>query len=134
MPQGPLGTNVAQNPAKDRAPLNVDASGRLLVAVEEQQASQYVTVAASTTQALGAAGAKGDVLNSLLIIPGSTSPGSVQIKDGGGAAITVFDGGATSVADLAPISVPLNAPSAAGGWSVITGAGVTALAVGQFTN
>lgn len=91
---------------------------------------KYVTCAASTTQALGT-GAIGDTLNSLLIVPGTLAAGTVQIKDGGGSAINVFVAG--TLADLKPFTIPLNALSAAGGWSIITGANVTAIATGQFT-
>jgi len=94
----------------------------------------YETVAASqTAQALGATGAAGDVLNGLIIIPATTSPGAVQIKDGGGTAITVFAGGASSVADLKPFFLPLRIVSAAGAWQVTTGANVSAIGIGKFT-
>lgn len=97
-------------------------------------ASEYEAVAAGQTdQALGATGAAGDYLHSLLIVPATTSPGVVSIKDGAGSAITVFTGGASSVADLAPFAVPLGVRSLAGAWKVTTGANVSALAVGDFT-
>src|SRR5688572_736482 len=49
------------------------------------------TVAASQTdQVLGATGGAGDYLTGLLIVPATTSPGAVSIKDGGGSAVTVF--------------------------------------------
>jgi hypothetical protein len=95
---------------------------------------EYETVAASATdQAMGATGAAGDFLASVLIIPGTTSPGNVQIKDGAGSAITIFLGGATSVADLKPFSVPIGAKSLAGAWKLTTGANVTAIGFGDFT-
>lgn len=108
--------------------------GKLSAALGVKAAGlKYVTVAASTTQALGT-GAVGDTLNSLVIIPGTAAAGIVQIKDGGGSAITVFaGGGTTALPSLAPIPVTINAVSAAGAWSVITNANVTAIAVGQFT-
>lgn len=94
----------------------------------------YETVAASqTAQVLGGAGAIGDYISGLIIIPATTSPGSVQIKDGAGSNITVFTGGATSVADLKPFFVTLAMRSAAGAWAVTTGANVSAIAVGDFT-
>jgi hypothetical protein len=95
---------------------------------------KFATVAASQTdQSLGSAGAIGDYLVGLLIVPATTSPGAVSIKDGGGSAITVFTGGATSVADLKPFFVELNIRSLAGAWKITTGANVSAIAVGQFT-
>ena len=99
-------------------------------------ASTYNTVPASATaQALtgGGGGAKGDFLAGLLIVPGTTSPGAVTIKDGAGSAITVFTGGATSVADLKPFWVPIGAVSTGGAWSVTTLTNVTVVANGQFT-
>lgn len=94
----------------------------------------YETVAAGqTNQALGAAGAAGDYLLGLLIIPATTAPGAVQIKDGAGSAITVFTGGADSVSNLVPFLIPLGIRSAAGAWQVTTGNNVSALAAGSFT-
>lgn len=104
----------------------------LLAAV--QAGTEYETVAASqTNQALGATGAAADLLNGVLIIPATTAPGAVTIKDGAGSAITVFAGGASSVASLVPFFVPLGIRSAAGAWQVTTGANVSAIAVGDFT-
>lgn len=95
---------------------------------------EYETVAASqTTQALGATGAVGDVLQRLVVIPATTSPGAVAIKDGDGSAITVFAGGASSVTELKPIVVELGIASGAGAWQVTTGANVSVLAIGNFT-
>ena len=94
----------------------------------------YETVAASQSdQALGATGASNDYLHSLIIVPATTSPGAVSIKDGGGSAITVFTGGALSVTALTPMVVPLSMVSTAGAWSVTTGAAVSVIAVGDFT-
>jgi hypothetical protein len=101
------------------------------------QASQtYKAVAASATATLlGATGASGDWLDSVLVIPATTSPGAVSITDGGGSAITVFTGGATSVSDLRPFSVLVRAVSSggAGGWKVTTGANVSVIGIGNFT-
>ncbi len=95
---------------------------------------EYETVAASQTdQPMGATGATGDFLASVLIIPATTSPGAVSIKDGAGSAITIFTGGATSVADLKPFSVPIGAKSLAGAWKITTGAAVSAIGFGDFT-
>ena len=93
----------------------------------------YEACAASAATVLGAGGAIGDYLDSVTIIPGTTSPGSVTIKDGAGAAITIFAGGATSVADLKPFTVRLGVRATGAGWTVTTGANVTALASGLFT-
>jgi hypothetical protein len=96
--------------------------------------AEYETVAASQTdQVLGATGAKDDLLEALVIVPATTSPGSVQITDGSGSAITVFTGGATSVADLKTFRVELGLRSVSGPWKVTTGAAVSVIACGNFT-
>jgi hypothetical protein len=96
-------------------------------------ANGYETIAASQTdQVMGATGAAGDYLAGVLIVPATTSPGAVSIKDGAGTGITIFTGGATSIADLKPFFVPLGM-KAATAWKVTTGANVSAIGVGQFT-
>lgn len=99
--------------------------------------TDYETVAASqTAQMLGVTGAVGDYLAGVLIVPASTSPGAVSIKDGNGSAITVFAGGASSLQTLHPFFVPIGAKCTATttpGWQVTTGTNVTALGVGSFT-
>lgn len=94
----------------------------------------YETVAASQTdQVIGATGQIGDYLKGVLVVPATTSPGAVSIKDGSGSGITVFTGGATSVGSLTPFLVPLGIKSAAGAWKVTTGANVSAIAIGTFS-
>jgi hypothetical protein len=96
--------------------------------------TSYETVAASQTdQVMGAAGAIGDYLAGVLIVPGTTSPGAVSIKDGSGSAIALFAGGATSIATLHPFFVPIGAKCTGAGWKVTTGANVTAVGVGAFS-
>lgn len=100
----------------------------------EGKLTDYETIAASQTdQVLGAANAgAGSELLGLLIVPATTSPGAVQIKDGSGDAITVFAGGASSVSNLVPFYVPLNIRSTGGAWKVTTGANVSVVAGGRF--
>lgn len=94
----------------------------------------YETVAASQTdQVLGTLGAKGDSLDGLLVVPATTSPGAVSIKDGSGSAVTVFTGGASSVVSLVPFYVPIGAKTTGGAWKVTTGANVSVIATGIFT-
>lgn len=97
--------------------------------------AEYETVAASATdQALGATGATGDYLASVLIIPATAAAGAVSIKDGAGSAISIFaGGGTTALPTLAPIFVPLGIYSLAGAWKVTTGTNVSVIAVGNFT-
>jgi len=102
--------------------------------------TDYETVAASQTdQVLGPNGHSGDRIARLHIVPATTSPGAVSIKDGSGSAITVFTGGAASVADLTPITVDFGpdgiraSHSANTGWKVTTGANVSLIATGSYT-
>lgn len=94
----------------------------------------YETIAASQTeQVLGNTGAVGDYFASILIIPATLLPGSVQIKDGSGSNITIFTGGVDSVSNLVPFSIPLGVISISGAWKVTTGANVSAVGIGKFT-
>lgn len=103
-------------------------------AIDALAGGEYEAVAASAaTQPLGTTGAVGDLLSHLIIIPATTSPGAVAIKDGAGAAITVFAGGATSVGSLVPFNVAVGALSTLGAWQVTTGANVSVVAVGRFS-
>lgn len=111
-------------------------SRTLRVAIDSAQldGNEYEPVAASaTTQALGATGASGDYLREVLIIPATTSPGAVQIKDGSNSAITVFTGGATSVSNLVPFTISLGLTSTSGAWQITTGTNVSAIGIGNFT-
>lgn len=95
---------------------------------------EYETVAASATnQVLGATGAKNDYLAKLIVVPASTSPGAISIKDGSGSDITVFAGGASSLDALRTFVIELGLYSTGGAWSVTTGASVSVIAVGDFT-
>ena len=94
---------------------------------------EYETVAASATaQVIGATGAAGDVINGILVIPATTSPGNVLLLDGA-TSITVFTGGATSVADLKPFFIELGLTSVSGAWKITTGAAVSCIGIGNFT-
>lgn len=96
-------------------------------------ARAYETVAASqTAQVLGGSGAKGDYLSHLVVIPATTSPGNVLLLDNA-TSITLFAGGATSVADLVPFSIVVDAVSVSGAWKITTGANVSVVAVGNFS-
>lgn len=95
--------------------------------------AEYETVAASqTAQTIGPTGATGDYISHLVVTPASTSPGNVLILDNA-TSITVFAGGASSVSNLIPFSIPLGMISVSGAWKVTTGANVSVIAVGLFT-
>lgn len=111
--------------------LNVPVPAQLWDA--NASAQGYSAVPASTTQVMGLLGGSvGDYLDTILIVPATTSPGAVQIQDGSNPAITIFPGGASSVSNLVPFPVPLGIVSTAGHWTVITGANVSAVVVGTF--
>ncbi len=100
-------------------------------------AGEYETVAASATaQALGATGAAGDYLSGVLVVPASTSPGSVTLYDGSSSpdvGITLFVGGASSVSNLVPFFIPLGMISLSGAWKITTGSNVSCIGTGNFT-
>lgn len=86
--------------------------------------------ASQTSQVMGGVGSAGDHFSHLIIIPTTTSPGAVSIQDGTLTAITLFDGGASSVSVLVPFMVHIGDNSRSGPWKVTTGANVRAIAVG----
>jgi prefoldin subunit 5 len=80
----------------------------------------------------GGSGATGDWLDGVLIIPGNTSPGQVNVVDGS-TGIIIFPGGANSVSTLIPFYVPIAAVSVSGAWKITTGSNVAVFATGNFT-
>lgn len=117
-------------------PDSVNANGRTTPANSAPvvAASQtYETVAASqTAQVLGASGATGDYIDSILVIPATTSPGNVLLLDNA-TSITVFTGGASSVSNLVPFTISIGAISASGAWKITTGANVSVIGIGNFS-
>jgi hypothetical protein len=92
---------------------------------------QYTLVTSNATASALGAGAIGDYLDGITIVPSSVSNGAVSIKDGGGPALTLFAGGASSLADLKPFYIPIKARSTSGGWSITTTSGLTAVVGGS---
>lgn len=113
--------------------VQVDSHGNLRTGMGS--VADGIPVAASQTNyALQtSAGAAGDYLAVLMIVPGNTSPGVVTFKDGSGSSVTAFPGGASSVTTLHPVPFVVNARSTSGAWSVTTGANVTVWASGEFS-
>jgi hypothetical protein len=94
---------------------------------------EYEKVAASQTdQVLGATGATGNLINGILVIPATTAPGAITLKDGA-TSILVFTGGTGSVSNLVPFLIPLGIRSVSGAWSLTTGTNVSCVAIGDFT-
>jgi hypothetical protein len=92
-----------------------------VIAVEQQ--FEYETVAASqTTQALGAVGAIGDFLHSIII---TASTGTITIFDGA-TSVAVIPAGALGVWTINLVSV-------VGAWNITTAAATSCTAVGRFS-
>lgn len=87
---------------------------------------------ATTLKTATGAGAAGDWLGSLTIVPTTTSPGAVTLGDGS-TTYNIFAGGAASLSNLAPVPVSIGGVSVNGAWIVTVGAGMSVLANGQFS-
>ncbi len=125
------GYTLVALPTDNPLPAGTNALGSVIASALPGQ--EYETVAASqTAQALGATGATGDLINGILVIPATTSPGNVLLLDNA-TSITVFAGGASSVSNLVPFFIPLGIKSVSGAWKITTGANVSCIGVGDFT-
>lgn len=100
-------------------------------AILRGSAGEYKALGAGATTALGAGTKIGDYIESLTIVVATAATAQVQIKDGADTAITVFPNSPGQ--GIGTYLVWLGVKSRTGGWSVITGAGSTVLAVGNFT-
>lgn len=99
--------------------------------IERGYGYQYETVAAGqTAQVLGGAGKAGDYLHRLIVTVNTAATSAVTLTDGVTAIAVVPDNVASGVGVL---NLEINAASLTSGWKVTTGAGVTVLAVGQFS-
>lgn len=87
---------------------------------------QYALVAASQTAVVLGGGHAGGRITGVLLVPSSTSPGSVTLIDSSGSSIVLFQGGVSSLPSLAPIFLGLSlVPSSPSGvWSCTTGANI----------
>ena len=91
-------------------------------------------VAASQTAAvLGATGAAGDYLDTVVISPAIAACGLVSILDGSTTVYTFPGGGTTALTDCRSFSIPVKAVSSTGAWKITTGASVSVIANGRFT-
>lgn len=101
--------------------------------VARVQEGDYETVAAGqTAQVLGTAGAAGDMISHVLVIPASKSPGAIVLIDNA-TSITIFAGGTDCLTGLVPFAIPLGMVSRNGPWKLTTGADVSCVAVGSFS-
>lgn len=91
----------------------------------------YETVAVNqTAQVLGTAGAKGDIIQRIVVNVITAATATLTIIDGS-TSIIVATGGATVVPGS--YSLELGVASQSGAWSITTGAGCTALCIGIFS-
>jgi hypothetical protein len=98
---------------------------------ETVAASQSVQVMGPGTETTKTPGTQ--YFSHLIVVPATTSPGAIAIKDGADTAITVFTGGAGSVTSLNTFHVAIKTMNKTGSWQVTTGASVSVIAVGRFT-
>lgn len=107
---------------------------RVSLASEQVEAGEYKDVAASqASTVLGATGAAGDFLSTIIFFPESLNPGAITLQDGALTAVTIFFGGTGSVSNLVPFEVAFGHASVNGAWKIVTGAAVHVRAVGNFT-
>ncbi len=91
----------------------------------------YETVAASQTgQVLGGTGAKGDYISHLVVVVATAATSQISLIDGS-TSIVVFPNAPGS--GIGTYTVPLGLASQSGAWSLTTGAGASAIAVGLFS-
>lgn len=128
--------SVTSTVAQAAATATAAATAMALVTLKTIEAgNEYETVAVSQTdQILGATGAVGDYLARVVIVVATAATATVSIKDGNGAAINIFPavpggGVGTYVVELGIKCVNATTP----GWKLTTGAGNTAIGIGDFT-
>lgn len=92
---------------------------------------EYETVAAGqTAQVMGATGAVGDYIDKIVISVNTVATATVTLLDGA-ISIPLLTGSATLVPGV--FSLDLGLTSVSGPWKITTGAGATAIGVGNFT-
>lgn len=124
----PISQNVSVSDESGayRMAVNSDGSINTLPAL----APDYEAVAAAQTdQVLGATGAVGDWLATMVCTVATAATSTVSITDGGDAAIPVL----AANTPIGAYTITLNLVSADGAWQVTTGAGVSVVATGRFT-
>ena len=95
---------------------------------------RYETVAAGqTAQVLGGAGAQGDYIDGVVIVPAVVAAGAVTLIDGSTSIVLYVGGATTALTTVAPIYVPLQMYSMSGKWQITTGTNVSVIAIGNFT-
>ena len=120
--------------------LSVDDNGASLTVdgtalTVTQKGVEWETVAASQTdQICGATGAAGDYIRSLVITIVTVATATVDLQDADGTAFNIITGNAALVPGVVVVELGLTSLGATTpGWKVTTGAGATAICVGDFT-
>ena len=109
----------------------LDSLDTLTDAADTGKMYKYVAASSTSFALETTVSAIGDEISHILLVPTTTSPGAVTIKDGtSGSSMTVFTGGTTTIN---PISLPIRCKSFNGGWTITTGANVIAFVSGQFS-
>ncbi len=113
---------------------NNNAAGRQRTLAQTAGRFEHELVAASqTAQVLGATGAAGDYLDSVLIMPATVGCGVVTLLDGSVSIPLFAGGGTTALLSVLPVRVEVKLVSQTGAWKITTGANVSALGIGDFT-
>ena len=95
---------------------------------------EYEQVPVSTTAMLGASGAVDDYIEGLICVVATAATSQVQLKDGNGTAFTVLPNNVGGGVGTYYVPLGLKCINATTpGWQVITAAGVTVIATGNFT-
>jgi hypothetical protein len=112
----------------------MNAASRLLAQIGDffkvTPMDMEAVAASQTAQICGSRGAIGDYLDHVVIVVATAATAQTSIVDGS-TGIVIFPnspGGGIGVYD-----VPIRACSTTGGWSITTGAGASAIAVGIFS-
>lgn len=111
-------------------PYALDSIGRMTL-LGAPLGSDYETVAASqTAQVLGATGATGDYIKSLVCVVSTAATAQVTLLDGATSIVVLPN---LTVGGMGTYTIPLGMYSVSGPWKVTTGAGVAVIGIGSFT-
>lgn len=107
------------------------ASKTNAIPMAQYNAGEYETVAVSQTdQVMGATGAIGDYLDRVVLFVATAAQAAVTIKDG---ATTICAIPASPGGGIGIYTIQLGIRAVGAGFSITTGSGVTAIAIGDFT-
>lgn len=100
--------------------------------VEDCRGDYEAVAASQTAQILGATGAVGDKIRRVVVTVATSASGTCSIKDGDGTDIPLT--AANTPIGVYTIALNMKAKNATTpGWKLTTGAGATAVGIGDFT-